>query len=163
MSSVGERLRKARIKKGLKQAEVAKRLGVTRSVISRYELGINDPPSENIIKLAEIYGVSPNYLLGFKEEKTANFPDLEAPLREKNRADALNKISEIVRDTFGHQSGTTGTGHLIRYIIISHKIFWKESDKNYRKTKRHPLLGRRNTHILGNDRILHSNRGPGNR
>lgn len=64
MSLIGERLREARVKRGLTQAEVAERLGVTRSVIARYESGINDPPSENISKMAEILGVSADYLLG---------------------------------------------------------------------------------------------------
>lgn len=96
MSSIGERLRKARIKKELTQAEVARRLGVTRSVITRYESGINDPPTENLIKLAEIYKVSPNYFFGLSEGKDLkSAPDLNAPLREKSRADALLKISEL--------------------------------------------------------------------
>lgn len=61
---VGERLRKARKNKNLTQAEVAEKLGVTRSVIARYESGINDPSTENIVTLAEIYEVTTDYLLG---------------------------------------------------------------------------------------------------
>lgn len=64
MSTLGERLREARIYKNLTQDEVASRLGVTRSVIARYESNTNDPPSENLKKLAEIYEVSTDWLLG---------------------------------------------------------------------------------------------------
>jgi transcriptional regulator with XRE-family HTH domain len=63
MDSVGNRLRKARNRVGLTQDEVANKLGVTRSVIARYESGTNDPPTENIIKMAEMYGVSADWLL----------------------------------------------------------------------------------------------------
>lgn len=64
MSSLGDRLREARTNKELTQDEVASRLGVTRSVIARYESNTNDPPSENLRKLAEIYNVSTDWLLG---------------------------------------------------------------------------------------------------
>ena len=63
MDSIGNRLRKARKRAGLTQEEVAKELDVTRSVIARYESELNDPPTENIVKLAEMYGVSADYLL----------------------------------------------------------------------------------------------------
>ena len=64
MNSLGERLREARTNKDLTQDDVASRLGVTRSVIARYESNTNDPPSENLKKLAEIYDVSTDWLLG---------------------------------------------------------------------------------------------------
>ncbi|MGI6078802.1 MAG: helix-turn-helix domain-containing protein [Fastidiosipilaceae bacterium] len=102
MSSIGSRLRKARDKAGLKQNEVAKELDVTRSVIARYESETNDPPTENVIKMAEMYGVSADYLLcltddprpvdDIKKDKT---PDLDAPLRQQSLAEAFYKISEM--------------------------------------------------------------------
>lgn len=62
MDSVGKRLRKARDEAGLTQDEVGNKLGVTRSVVARYESETNDPPTENIIKMAEMYGVSADWL-----------------------------------------------------------------------------------------------------
>lgn len=64
MNTLGDRLREARSYKNLTQDEVASRIGVTRSVIARYESNTNDPPSENLRKLAEIYEVSTDWLLG---------------------------------------------------------------------------------------------------
>lgn len=101
MNLFGKRLREVRNLRGLKQVELAKKLGVTRSVISRYELGINDPPSENISKLAEILGVSSDYLLGRTDDpgidnNNKREPDLNAPLYESNLGDALLKVAEMV-------------------------------------------------------------------
>lgn len=83
MSLIGERLREARIRRGLTQAEVAEKLGVTRSVIARYESGINDPPSENISKLAEILGVSADYLLGRTDNPTSSNGSGGPPIEEE--------------------------------------------------------------------------------
>lgn len=103
MDSIGNRLRKARKRAGLTQEEVAKELDVTRSVIARYESELNDPPTENIVKLAEMYGVSADYLLCLTDDprpvddiKRVKEPDLDAPLQEQNLADALCKISELI-------------------------------------------------------------------
>lgn len=101
MATFGERLRKARLMKGMKQVDLAKKMGVTRSVISRYELGINDPPSENIGKLAEILGVSADYLLGRTDNPEGNNKAvdisalLDAILHEKTLPDAMLRISEM--------------------------------------------------------------------
>ncbi len=103
MDSIGNRLRKARKRAGLTQEEVAKELDVTRSVIARYESELNDPPTENIVKLAEMYGVSADYLLCLTDDprpvddiKRVKEPDLDAPLRQKSLAEALYKISELI-------------------------------------------------------------------
>ena len=64
MKIIAKRLKEARNRKGLTQEEVARRLGVTRSVIARYESGLNDPSTEKLTMLAEMYGVSVDYLLG---------------------------------------------------------------------------------------------------
>lgn len=95
MDSVGNRLRKARNRVGLTQDEVAKKLGVTRSVIARYESGTNDPPTENIIKMAEMYGVSADWLLCLTndprpvEEITETHRRIEEALSDDPNAEEL--------------------------------------------------------------------------
>lgn len=57
-------LRMERIKRGWTQEDVAKMLGMARASYAQYETGKNMPTTENIIKLAEIYRVTTDYLLG---------------------------------------------------------------------------------------------------
>lgn len=49
------------------QKQVAEKLGVVYQTYQSYELGINLPSLENFVKLADIYDVSLDYLLGRKE------------------------------------------------------------------------------------------------
>lgn len=53
-----------REQKGLTQIQVAKHLHLTSGTISHYERGVNTPSAEMILKFAEYYGVSTDYLMG---------------------------------------------------------------------------------------------------
>lgn len=64
MYDFGYRLKELREKKKLSQLQVAKRLDITRASISSYENNIATPSVEILIKLALLYRVSTDYLLG---------------------------------------------------------------------------------------------------
>lgn len=58
------RLRDMREDKDLRQREIAEILNVSQTTYSRYESGELDIPSVALIKLADFYGVSVDYILG---------------------------------------------------------------------------------------------------
>lgn len=58
------RFREAREKAGLSTYEVAKRIGVSQAAASQWDTGKKFPSSETLCKLADLYGVSIDYLLG---------------------------------------------------------------------------------------------------
>ncbi|MBO5098583.1 MAG: helix-turn-helix transcriptional regulator [Clostridia bacterium] len=62
------RIRDLREDKDLNQTQVAKILGMSQTGYSKYETGENDLPSAILIKLADFYGVSVDYIL----ERTDN-------------------------------------------------------------------------------------------
>ena len=64
--SLGERLRQARIAKKLSIGEVACRLELSRAGYGYYELGQRDIPAPTIYRLAEMFGVSTDWLFGLK-------------------------------------------------------------------------------------------------
>lgn len=64
-----EIIRELREDRDLKQSDLAKVLGTTQQVYSRYENGINEIPVRHIIKLCRFYQVSADYLLGLKKSK----------------------------------------------------------------------------------------------
>lgn len=74
--AVGERLRDARIKAGLKAVDVVKLLNiksVDAPMLSRFEKGYCAPNSTTLFRLAEIYGVQPYYLtMGEEHTPAAN-------------------------------------------------------------------------------------------
>ena len=65
----GLRLRELREKKRLSQQQLADWLGLTRSSISNYENYTQTPPADTLVSLADIYGVSVDYLLGVKNDR----------------------------------------------------------------------------------------------
>ena len=58
------RLRDMREDADLKQADIAEYLGIQQTVYSRYERGFQTIPLEYLIKLADYYKVSLDYLVG---------------------------------------------------------------------------------------------------
>ena len=58
------RLRDLRDDKDLTQAAVADLLGIHQTVYSRYERGAQNIPLEHLLRLADYYDVSTDYILG---------------------------------------------------------------------------------------------------
>ena len=59
-----KRIRDLREDKDLTQKEMAKQLNCSQQVYSNYELGQRDVPTDVLIKLSKIHGVSVDYILG---------------------------------------------------------------------------------------------------
>lgn len=78
----GERIKKLRKEKGLTQQELGQMLGVQKSAIAKYENGrVPNLKRETISKLAEIFNVTPNYLLGIDEPTAPYFSNnIDIPL-----------------------------------------------------------------------------------
>lgn len=64
MKQYYEILRELREDNDLTQAQIAKVLGTTQQVYSRYEKGENEIPVRHVITLCRFYGVSADYVLG---------------------------------------------------------------------------------------------------
>lgn len=58
-----KRIRDLREDKDLNQTQVAKMLGMSQTGYSKYETGENDIPTVVLIKLADFYNVSTDYIL----------------------------------------------------------------------------------------------------
>lgn len=65
-----EILKMERLNRNMTQQEIADYLKIGRVSYTMYETGKNTPTTENIIKLADLYNVSTDYLLGRKKPKT---------------------------------------------------------------------------------------------
>lgn len=67
------------------QKDVAALLGIDRTTYVKYESGASEPNYETLLKLAEIFGVSTDYILGRDEKKPAPISEseLDAELIER--------------------------------------------------------------------------------
>lgn len=66
------RIRDLREDNDLNQTQVANVLNCSQRTYSYYESGGHDIPTETLIKLADFYGVSVDYLLGRTDVKEVN-------------------------------------------------------------------------------------------
>lgn len=66
--TLGERIKEARLRKKLTQKQLAKLLNVTDATVNRYEKNVRKPDAEMLKRIAEILGVSVDYLLGTEEK-----------------------------------------------------------------------------------------------
>lgn len=68
MNIFGTRLKELRQQAGLTQTQLAERIHVSKAAISNYELFERNPSPDILIKLAKIFHVSTDYLLGVEEK-----------------------------------------------------------------------------------------------
>ena len=67
---IAERIKFLREQKLYTQSELAKKLGITRSSVNSWEMGISVPSTQYIVELSNMFSVSTDYLLGV--EKTSS-------------------------------------------------------------------------------------------
>ncbi len=75
MQTLGNRLAEIRKGKGIKQTELAEKLNVSQQVISNIERGVTTPDIELLKKIADMYSISLDELVGrnFFGENTDDF------------------------------------------------------------------------------------------
>lgn len=93
---IADRIKALREQQSITQAALAKRLGITRSSVNAWEMGISVPSAQYLVEVANIFKVSTDYLLGLSKTATISLDGLMekdmqmvyalvAFLREKNR------------------------------------------------------------------------------
>lgn len=73
MGSIANRIKNLRQENHFKQWQVAKYLDITQQSYSYYEQSKRELPMRHIVKIAEFYNVSTDYLLGTAPRRSGNF------------------------------------------------------------------------------------------
>lgn len=99
MVNFGNTLKELRQKAGMTQKDLASKVGVTKSVISYYELSERFPSPEMLMKLAAQFHVSTDFLLGIQKQDTLDLSGLSAEDKEfvHTMVDTLRKKEEYKR------------------------------------------------------------------
>jgi transcriptional regulator with XRE-family HTH domain len=93
MVNLGERLRALRLEKHITQTEMSRRMGVSKAMISSYELEQRQPSYGILIKFAAFFGVTTDFLLGLDKVRTISVEGLS----EREMGIVANMI-EVLRD-----------------------------------------------------------------
>ena len=70
-TSLGDRIRMQRARLRMSQTDLAKKIGISLTSMSAIEAGHTDPRASRIKRMAEVLGVSTDYLLGHEEGESA--------------------------------------------------------------------------------------------
>lgn len=71
-----ERIKALREARGWTQAELARRMNMTRNGINSLEQGLSMPSPPSLVDLAKLFSVSTDYLLGVENHSTVNVTGL---------------------------------------------------------------------------------------
>lgn len=129
---LGSRLRQLREGLGMVLQDVANLFGTTRSVPSQWECGQREPAYENLLKLADFYGVTTDWLLG-REGADRDSPRVrqvkrllrdflrlkEATLRETTPGERLRQAVEFLSEQDPAMFGLT---RIARHLLISEEV-----------------------------------------
>ena len=74
---IAERIKMLRENKQLSQSDLSKRLGITRSSINAWEMGISTPSTTYLVELSQIFHVSIDYLLGLDKNVSLDITELD--------------------------------------------------------------------------------------
>ena len=95
---LNEMLKKLRLNNNLTQKEVAELLKMNRASYTKYELGTREPDIENLIKLANYFGLTIDDLVGNKKEIEINQPKIinNKPIyKSEIHKELINIINEL--------------------------------------------------------------------
>ena len=89
---MGNKLKTLRIEKKLTQKQIADRIGLAISAVSSYESGTRYPSYDVLIKLAQIFHVSTDYLLGMTDKRNIDVTGLN-----DNEIELISQLVDVVR------------------------------------------------------------------
>ena len=114
----GEKLQKLRQKAGMSQDALAERLDVSRQAVSRWERDETMPETDKVVALADLFGVTTDYLLrqGAEEEPQAAQPAASAPHKDSGR-DVLERLGYLAK-TKGYLLGWVHIGWGVLDLVV---------------------------------------------
>lgn len=89
------RIRDLREDRDLRQIDVSEAIGIDQRTLSNYETGKTNPDSFAIIKLADFFGVSADYLIGRTNENTVSVDGIIKRIEKMQKE--LSDISEEIK------------------------------------------------------------------
>ncbi|WP_407310620.1 helix-turn-helix domain-containing protein [Desulfosporosinus sp. SB140] len=98
-SLFGKRLIALREERGCSLEEIAKHVGITKSVLSKYERGLHVPGLMAAKRIADFFNVSIDYITGNSDERNnvtrKIFQDLFKDLSENEKSDVIKYIEFV--------------------------------------------------------------------
>ena len=104
----GEKLQSLRQKAGMSQDVLAERLEVSRQAVSRWERDETMPETDKVVALADIFGVTTDYLLRPQPESTGGAGPHETG-RKRQAEDTFSRLGYLAKTR----------GYLLGWVLIA--------------------------------------------
>ena len=150
-----------RKEKGISQKDAAKELGVSQALLSHYEKGIRECGLDFLIRAADFYGVSADYLLGRSadpEGMTLTVEDIPEPdaagkenmvsgagvlpvINKKLIANSLNVVFDLLSKSQSKELTKYVSGYLMTAVYRMFRIIYSFNPKNNMNTFSIPNSG----------------------
>jgi transcriptional regulator with XRE-family HTH domain len=78
---IPEKLKVLRAKTSMTQTELARKLGVTRSSVNAWEMGISVPTPDKIVEMALLFGTSTDFIFGLEERDMCDSSKIDPKIR----------------------------------------------------------------------------------
>lgn len=95
MVEFGSRLKNLRVQNKLTQGELARKIGVTKSVISAYENGLRLPSYVTLVSISKAFNVTTDFLLGIENTDSKHIIDLSGLTDEE--ISALQNLIKVMK------------------------------------------------------------------
>ncbi len=112
--SFGQKLQMLRQRAGMSQDALAERLGVSRQAVSRWERDETMPDSDKIVALADLFGVTTDYLL--RQDGGGQTVGAQ-PHKSAGRSGAERRDSRDFIDRAGYLAKTKG--YLLGWVLVA--------------------------------------------
>jgi len=136
---IGKILKQLRNDMDLTQAELAKKIGVTTSSIGMYETEVRNPSYEVVVKLANFFNVSTDYLLGNTDSKNDVKPAVPKEYLSKHKVtnrDLKQYQEEMKKSTEAFFLNDELSEDAKKEMLdLMSELFWIAKEKNKRKKK----------------------------
>lgn len=95
---LGQRIKYLRMQKNMTQEQLAEVIGISRSALSMYELNQREPDLNTIIKFADFFQVSTDYLLG-----RLDYPSLTTPEAREELKEFIRLVIKEIREEYSDE------------------------------------------------------------
>ena len=103
MLDIGNKIIQLRKQNNLSQSELAKKIGASRTIVGNYERNSNTPSIEILLKIAKVFNVSVDYLIGegklssYDKEVLKRIEDIEQ-LDQETRKNLFFLIDNVIQN-----------------------------------------------------------------
>ena len=124
MDNLGRKIKEIREKAKLSQLELSEKIGISRVSVSQLENGERKACSEEIIKLAGVFNISTDYLLGLEKEPVVKLeePAAEYAVKQDIRISVpsikKNKFIEVLLYLLEKTAGKPNIGETVIYKLL---------------------------------------------